>query len=171
MGIFLNQLYKYREVDSACFYDSRGPGKNTKNCSDLKFGQKEGPKTGNSPKTQIWCVDFLLRTPQTYPNHLLWFPHWFAMHSMSIWVHFPWFLSIFRFSIILSEFWKIEKLSIFFELFFENVFRQEKNIFFRSDFFNLISWIRRIVLKRFQSVPSVQNPRISQNVPHYTFFL
>ena len=43
-GIFLNQLYKYREVDSACFYNSRGPGKNRKNCSDLKFGQKEGPK-------------------------------------------------------------------------------------------------------------------------------
>ena len=72
MGIFLNQLYKYREVDSACFYNSRGPGKNTKKCSDLKFGKKEGPKTGNfwnlrligwiyacgrSRRTQTTCYD------------------------------------------------------------------------------------------------------------------
>ena len=67
-GIFLNQLYKYREVDSACFYDSSRPRIYIKQPFNLKFGQKEGPQNRNfrNIRLSVWiCVCGPSKSTQT----------------------------------------------------------------------------------------------------------
>ena len=67
---------------------------------------------------------------------------------------------IFSKMMIFSENSKIEKKTTFFlNFFFENIFRPEKNIFFRWIFLKFISWSRRIILKRFLSAPGRLKPR------------
>ena len=91
MGIFLNQLYKYREVDSACFYDSRVPGKNTKNAQTWNLLKKRVAKLEISEILGQVHGFALVNVPKI-PKPLVMITHLICDYSVDIWVDLPWFL-------------------------------------------------------------------------------
>ena len=91
MGIFLNQLYKYREVDSACFYDSRGPEKNTKNAPTWNLVKKRVPKLEISEILGQVHGFALVNVPKI-SKPLVMITHLICDYSVDIWVDLPWFL-------------------------------------------------------------------------------